>query len=204
MSCSKYKSNRETTNLARLARIILGPCTDILRAVLTKVISYPALEHNFNTYVANSQAKQKQQQHTISKYQHLISSKNVSDFDITMLYFLLRNVCSIPPHANQWGKEPIQKDRSVSANIERIRLIRNEYGHFTQYSLSDVKFQQTWRILFQVFKELECYIGTSTTHQDSLKELKCCSMDPEMEQNYIHKLTAYEHLQETVKNIEGN
>lgn len=38
MAQSKYASSRETTNLARVARIVCGPCTDVLRSVLKKEV----------------------------------------------------------------------------------------------------------------------------------------------------------------------
>lgn len=48
MASSKYASTRETTNLARVARIILGPCTDVPCAILKKEIS-PSFPINFVT-----------------------------------------------------------------------------------------------------------------------------------------------------------
>lgn len=53
MSLSKYISTRETTNLARVAKIILGPCADVLRAVLAKEITPQALSHNVKTFITN-------------------------------------------------------------------------------------------------------------------------------------------------------
>lgn len=50
MALSKYDSTRETTNLARVARIILGPCTDVLRAVLANEMLPAALSHNVKTF----------------------------------------------------------------------------------------------------------------------------------------------------------
>lgn len=47
-----YASTRETTNLARMARIILGPCTDVLRAVLRKEINPAVLPQKVKNYQA--------------------------------------------------------------------------------------------------------------------------------------------------------
>lgn len=137
MAHSKYESTRETTNLARIVRIILGPCTDVLCAVLTKEIQPSTLKQNVKTFVANHRNPI-----ITPKQQQLIDAGNYSDFDISLLYLLLRNLCSIQPHTNQWGKVPRQEDRGLSANIERIRIIRNEYyGHFTEFSISDADFE---------------------------------------------------------------
>lgn len=52
MAQSKYASTQETTNLARVARVILGPCTDILRAVLQNEITPSDLSNKVKTYLA--------------------------------------------------------------------------------------------------------------------------------------------------------
>lgn len=63
-----------------------------------------------------------------------IHGKIYEDFEISLLYTILRNICIIPEHKNGWGDVPLPIDKSVSANIERIRLKRNEYGHSTDIS----------------------------------------------------------------------
>lgn len=194
MALSKYESTRESTNFARIARIILGPCTDVLRAVLRKELSPSALSQKLKTFIANRPKKipinQSQQQ--------LINSGTYSDFDITLLYFCLRNLCSIPAHKKKWGNDPSGMDRSPSANIERIRILRNDYGHATNYCLSDADFEQKWKNIFQIVKELEGYLGANTSFQDALTELKTCIMQPDVEQTFIMK------LQGDISHLKGN
>lgn len=181
MALSKYESTRETTNLARVVRIILGPCTDTLLDILKKEISPSALSHNVKTFIVNT-PKHKTCPISLQQAQ-LVYGGNYQDFDITLLYVLLRNMCSIPPHSNQWGNDPSTGDRSLSANIERIRMIRNKfYGHATQISLSDTVFKKTWNHIFQIIKELEGYLSNGTTYQDALKEIKICSMQDDIVQ----------------------
>uniref|UniRef100_A0A8W8IKW1 DZIP3-like HEPN domain-containing protein n=1 Tax=Magallana gigas TaxID=29159 RepID=A0A8W8IKW1_MAGGI len=111
-------------------------------------------------------------------------------------------MCSIPQHKNNWGNDPELTDKSVSANIERIRILRNEwYGHATDFSLSDSDFEQRWNHISQIVKELEGYLGTATKYQDTLIELKSCCMDPDSIQPYIDKLLAVEGLQTDVTNL---
>lgn len=75
----------------------------------------------------------------------LIHGKIYVDFDISLLYTILRYICGIHEHKNGWGDVPLPTDRIVSANIERIRLIRNEYGHSAEFSLSDIEFKRKWQ-----------------------------------------------------------
>lgn len=125
---------------------------------------------------------------------------NYSEFDIPLLYLLLRNICSIPEHGKKWGNKPNQTDRTVSANIERIRLIRNDYyGHVKHFATSDQTFKKLGNNLFQIVKELEAYIGSSTVYQDAVTDLKTCSMDPEIEEYFIDKLLVVKELQGKIK-----
>lgn len=184
MSLSKYRTTEETTNLARIARIILGPCTDVLRAVLNNQISPSDLKQRVKSYnVANKK-------HSISKDQRdLVNSEDYTNFDITLLYFLLRNICTITPHVNRWGNNPELSDRSVSANIERIRLIRNEYyGHYSRFFIPQSDFEDKWKYLFQSVTELEKYIGTSKDYQIALVELTHCTMDVKVKDDFIQQL----------------
>lgn len=182
----KYASTPETTNLARVARMILGPCTDVLRAVLTKEISPSALSHSVKTFIANHP---KHKQCPISKEQeNLIHGKIYEDFDISLLYTILRNICRIPGHKNGWGNVPLPTDRSVSANIERIRLIRNEYSHSSALSVADVQFKRKWQDILKIVQELESYLSSSTVFQNAVIDISTCSMDPEQESKYIKQL----------------
>lgn len=199
MSQSKYMSTPDTTNFARVARLLLGPCTDVLRAVLMKEISPPALESKVRLFIANQQKNNKSQ---ITKTQEqLVYGRNYSQFDISLLYFLLRNLCSIPPHTKQWGNNPRPGDRSVSANIERIRLIRNEYGHNSEFSISVNNFNDIWQEMFDIVKDLERYVGTSTECQDAVIDLRTCPMDPKQSRQDVDQLN--EMLKE-VQHITGN
>lgn len=185
-SDEKYKSTRKTTNRARLERIIFGPCRDVLCALLKKEIDPSDLSLRVNNFISN--LKRKKSPFT-SEQKSLILGGNYTDFDITLLYTLLRNICSVPPpHTHQWGSEPNPGDRSVSANIERIRLVRNQHGHNSEISLSDTDFNTKWQHVYDTVKELEQYLGTGCVYQDAIMKLKTCSMDPEQEVKFTKQL----------------
>lgn len=92
----------------------------------------------------------------------------------------------------------------MSANIERIRLIRNTYyGHATDFAIKDPEFLNQWGELFSIVKELEAYIGSSTDYQDAVTDLKSCSMDPDVDQNFIDRLVRIEELEERIEALES-
>lgn len=186
MAQSKYLSTRETTILARLSRIVFGPCTDVLRAIVGKEIPPSSLSQKVKTFLAKAP---KQKNTLITKEQEsLINKGNYSNFDISLLYVLLRNITQIPPHINKWGNTPRQCDRSVSANIERIRLTRNDLGHISKIAISDHTFNTKWQEISDIVRELDTYLSTSLVHYDSVVELKTCSMDNEQQFRYIKEL----------------
>lgn len=179
ISLSKYVSTRETTNFAHLAMIIFGPCTDVLR----KEIQPADLSHKVELCISNYPKNKKP---PINKQQEqLVYSRDYSNFDITLLYMLLRNVSGIPSHSTKWGNKPSPGDISVSANIERIREIRNRYyGLATNCSLSDFDFKQICTTIHQIVKKLQDYLGTSTIHQNELSNLRCCSLENHASKDY--------------------
>lgn len=107
---------------------------------------------------------------------------------------------SIQPHSNNWGNNPSLGDKSVSANIERIRLIRNEYGHNSERSTSDADFNIKYQYIQEIVQELEKYLGSSTKYQDEVKALETCPMDPTQSEKNIKELL---DLHEKIKDISG-
>lgn len=182
MALSKPNPTREITNFARMAKIILGPCTDVLRDVLREQITPLKIK----------------QQHTVffqKKYSHLMVdegdifesfvARDFSCLNIRMLYASLRCICSISPQKNRWDKFPDEQDRSLSANIERVYNKDMEYRHYPTDHLEDSVFEQEWKNIFQTIKEIEMHLGSGTKHQDTLQRLKTCPIDLEYKENSI-------------------
>ncbi|XP_062595080.1 uncharacterized protein LOC134256454 isoform X1 [Saccostrea cucullata] len=211
MSLSKcYTSTPETTNTARLARLILGPCTDVLRDILKTEMLPSDLSRKVKEFTDKLLHGQR---NPLNKTQSEIIfpkptnqySGDYSDLDISLLYLLLRNVCKIAPHSKGWGEIPNPGDRSVAANIERIRLIRNQYyGHSADLSLSESEFRQEWRNIRDIVVELERHVGETTVYQDAVNMIKTCSMDPEQEKKYIDLLGDIRELHITVDDLSSN
>ncbi|XP_062595082.1 uncharacterized protein LOC134256455 [Saccostrea cucullata] len=208
MSLSKcYTSTPETTNTARLARLILGPCTDVLRDILKTEVLPSDLSRKVKEFKDNLPHGQriplnKTQSEIIFPKPTKQYSGDYSDLDISLLYLLLRNVSKIAPHSKGWGEIPDPGDRCVASNIERIRLIRNQYyGHSADLSLTESEFRQEWRNIRDIVVELERHLGTTTVYQDAVNTIKTCSMDPEQEKKYIDLLGDIRELHTTVDDL---
>lgn len=52
---------------------------------------------------------------------------DLKKFDLDVVYILLTNFCDIPCPDNGWGNMPGDEDLSLGADIERVRILVNEY-----------------------------------------------------------------------------
>jgi hypothetical protein len=162
--------------------MIAGPCTDLLRDVLKKEIKPKDLSNKVEEWMKMNPCNRKK----LSKSEHELifphPSKHYqgdySDLEISLLYFILRNICHISLNSSCWGREPDPGDWSVLSNIERIRSLRNKYCHRPTTSLSDYDFlQECWQI-HSVAVELENHLGIRNhDYSEAINYLKTCRLE---------------------------
>ena len=72
---------------------------------------------------------------------------NSADFDVTLLFRLLRTITSLTPPPTGWDKLPASTDHSLPADLARIKYYRNEvYGHVNQtMEIPDDQFLILWQ-----------------------------------------------------------
>ena len=69
-----------------------------------------------------------------------------TEFDITLLFKLFRNICNLTPPVTGWDNLPNSTDLSPEADLVRIKLYRNEvYGLSKNMEISDAEFVHLWR-----------------------------------------------------------
>ena len=69
-----------------------------------------------------------------------------TEFDITLLFKLFRNICSLTPPVTGWDMFPNRTDLSLEADLARVKFYRNEvYGHSKNMEISDAEFVDLWR-----------------------------------------------------------
>ncbi|XP_062595975.1 serine/threonine-protein phosphatase 6 regulatory ankyrin repeat subunit C-like [Saccostrea cucullata] len=201
MSHSKYASTPQTTNLARISRLILGPCADMMRGVLLKEVPATDLSRRVKSWMKSEKRNplNKSQADLIFPPPSNIYGGNYSDLDISLLYTLLRNLTTLPAHSQGWGNNPDPTDRSVSANMERIRCIRNKhYGHAVEIGIPDADFQLECMNIRKIAEDVDICFGVSK-YQQSVDFIKTEKMDPQQEIKWIKKLTILESLVSVVE-----
>ncbi|XP_078322131.1 uncharacterized protein LOC111113907 isoform X1 [Crassostrea virginica] len=203
MASTSYAATEEMTNINRVSRLLMDPCTDQLRDLLRFYIPTA----NFNTVIQKMMSRlprlTEPQRKLILPYSGVYSG-NYDDMDISLLYILLRNVCGIQAHIKGWGNSPDSADRSVSANIERLRLARNRCGHSTG-GMSNAEFNRVWSEIRATVVDLDRTLGIGSKYQKAVDFVQNDTMDPVRNKHYIEKLLnqmkEQENIMEKVDNL---
>lgn len=94
------------------------------------------------------------------------------NFDVTLLYTLVRNLCHSLKPTNGWGKEPDDADIQIGDDIERLRLFRNNYhAHADSAAISDADFKDIWKNLNSVVNRIQKYMYSKGHNVDYEQEL---------------------------------
>lgn len=97
MALSKEESTRETTNLACIAQIILGPCTAVLQDVLAKEMLPNKLQKKIEAFLDKRHIRLTWLKK--NECREVFSTiKENPYFNIPLLYACLRCMRLIPPH----------------------------------------------------------------------------------------------------------
>ena len=111
------------------------------------------------------------------------NSRDYKDFDITLLYTLLRNVCqNIPPPSQRWGMStmPSSNEVTVGDDIERIRLLRNKvFGHISEAAISETEFKEHWSVMLGICTRIQTLLNKD--YVKSLQYAEKRSIDPNSE-----------------------
>ena len=143
------RSSEGRDNYQRLARLLISGGTVLLREAFD--IKCPP--SNLPTILQNPATKTllKAAKLTKPQWDCLYPSPGMygksTDFDITLLFRLLRTICGLTPPVTGWDTLPASTDDSLEADLARIKYYRNSmYGHVTEnMEISDDEFSRLWR-----------------------------------------------------------
>lgn len=112
-------------------------------------------------------------EHSLDSYQRsLTKQKDYSNFDVSLLYKLIRNLCPVLKPTQRWGIKPKVSDTTTGDDIERIRFFRNEFGHSNSASIPDGEFKTRWTDLKFVVERLQKALSKNGYIADYKKKLK--------------------------------
>ena len=180
-------------NFTRICQLLIDKGTDALRRALHVIHPAPTLAAALHSHRKTFQMLR---YNVINPPQWRLlypaaGPPNSNDFDITLLTILLRNICGLSSPVTGWKVMPPTTDTSISADILRIKIFRNEvYGHTASAQYDDATFEKLWQEISQPLVKLGI-------PQQDIDELKVAPLSPE-EKSYIEKLKEWKELEDTV------
>ena len=203
-------STKETTNYARLCRLLVDVGSQALRdtfdrihppAGLHSVLAPGTPAHGTLQLLRTKRIVNPTQWGKL--YPTIPTSVSSASFDITLLMVLLRNICHLTPPVSGWDKLPSATDTSTEANIARVKYYRNTvYGHATQASVDDKSFNSHWQDISNALVGLG-----GANYGAAINKLKYECMDRDTEEHYRELLLQWkkdeDNIKEKLEEIEG-
>lgn len=199
---ASFSSTKETTNYARLCRLLVDVGSLVIRDTFDKIHPPASLHTNLTTtHHSTLQALRNRRVLNATQWGKLYpvirSSVSSRDFDITLLTVLLRNICGLSPPATGWDALPPAADVSTEANIARVKYFRNTvYGHADQASVDDATFNAYWKDIRDALVSLG-----GAKYESGIDDLKNECMDPEIADHYEEMLKQWKKDEDNIKDV---
>ena len=192
-------SSKETTNYARLCRLLVDFGTQALRDIFDVIHAPPTLH---SVLAGNKTVLQSLRTKKIINptqwgklFPAIPNSVSSRDFDITLLMVLLRNICGLPSPTTGWDALPAVTDVSHEANIARVKYFRNTvYAHAEHAAVDDVTFNAYW----QDIRDTLVRLG-GVKYKAAIDNLETECMDPDIEDHYKELLSQWKKDEDNVK-----
>ncbi|KAL9976685.1 hypothetical protein ACROYT_G014012 [Oculina patagonica] len=203
MAAPTVTSTNETTNYARLCRLLIDVGSKALRdsfdgihspVNLPSVLASPTVRANLQSLKAKKVLNPAQWSKLYPSPPSTVSSKQ---FDITLFMVLLRNVCGLSPPitTGSWDKLPPATDTSVEADIVRVKYFRNTlYGHAEQASVDDAAFNNHWSDIRDALVRLG-----GPSYGAAIDKLETECMDPGVEEEHKELLKQFKKDDDDIK-----
>ena len=188
------RSSPEKTNGAKLSRLIIDGGRLALQKLFDSIPPPDTLQMFFNKHYVTLQGLQRRRILNTKQWELLFpppgAPPNSSNFDITLLFVLLRNVCGLCPPATGWDTKPLEADKSREANLARIKWFRNElYGHVSTTGIDVHLFNKYWTEVSDTL----VHLGLDQLGIDRLRDA------PLDEDLYLELLTEWKTQEDDIK-----
>ena len=143
------RSTKEKENFQRVTRLLISGGTILLREIFDLICPPSHLPTILKSPTTEKQLRTAKL--TKPQWDCLYPSPGVygtsTDFDVTLLFRLLRTICNLIPPATGWDALPTSADHSLAADLVRIKYYRNSvYGHVNQrMEIPDDEFLSLWK-----------------------------------------------------------
>ncbi|XP_053389661.1 uncharacterized protein LOC123525767 [Mercenaria mercenaria] len=142
---------------------------------------------------------------------------DLNGFDVSLLITLARNLFTnqqLPPPAKGWQYPPRNKDKSIAADLIRLKKTRNIIvGHHPRARLPKWRFDEEWQKVSEIILRLQRQIapGNVVHIKKRIEEYRVQRLDPSVENKYDEKLKEWheeitkvqDQVGELFKELEG-
>lgn len=166
----------------RISRLLISGGTTLLREVFDR--TYPPSRLPSKLKDPNTKKKLKAAKLTKPQRNCLYPSPGTygesKDFDITLLFALLRTICNLTPPSTGWNILPAPTDHSLVAELARIKHYRNVvYGHVKEnMEITDDEFLQLWENISQALIGVAANLGPTSKRNDWQTKIDKLLKDP--------------------------
>ena len=202
------RSNAGKANFQRLTRLLITGGTALLKEIFDKFCP----PNDLPNLLRDCTTKDKLKAAKLSKplWDCLYPSPGVygksQDFDVTLLFRLLRTLFTLIPPATGWDELPASEDHSLEADLARIKYYRNSiYGHASQnMEMSDAEFSSLWNEISEALVRIAGHISPEkkTEWQKAIKKFLTDPLTEEDGRNVEELLTWYRNDMEVKKEVE--
>ena len=202
------RSNAGKANFQRLTRLLITGGTALLKEIFDKF--FPP--NDLPNFLRDCTTKDRLKAAKLSKPQRdcLYPSPGVygrsEDFDVTLLFRLLRILRTLTPPAKGWDELPASEDHSLEADLARIKYYRNSiYGHASQkMETSDAEFSSSWKEISEALVRIAGHISPEkkTEWQKAINTFLTDPLTEEDGRNVEELLTWYRNDMEVKKEVE--
>lgn len=172
-STDSFPANKKISgHFTRLCQLMMTVCVDLFRDVFDYFIKPAELQMEIREHFEYLSTMIDYQQicllHGFLDFENGTLSSKI--FDLPLLYILIRSICFIPPPTNGWGTCPEIDDRSLAANIERIRIYGIEILFYSEKTI-ETDFLHIWLNLLTDIDEIQKIIFKKNTYAKTVDEL---------------------------------
>ena len=190
-------STNEKENFQRLTRLLISGGTTLLM----EIFDQRCPPSNLSTILQNPVTKKQLKAAKLTKPQWdcLYPSPGVygksENFDVTLLFRLLRTICNLAAPATGWDDLPTSTDHSLAADLARIKYYRNSvYGHVNQnMEITDDEFLLLWQEISEALVRIAGQISPTKKNewQEAINDFLKNSLTAEDERNVQELLEWY-------------
>ena len=203
-------SSQEKDNFLRLSTLIIDGGTKLLREVFNDIHPPASLP----TILANPTTKKdlkKAIPYWERKKLYLPGGGfgTSEEFDISLLFKLLKSICNLACPPSGWDKLPDPAHQSQTDDLVRIKFYRNEtYAHVTEMKLENAEFQQIWNELSSAMIRLaKCMSSAKEREWKNIIDSYSSGPLTSKEEDYVEELKAWydndKELKEEIEKLGG-